>query len=466
MRGHGWFLGVFGAGVVLRVVTMLGYRPALWFPDTYTYVVTAMRPRPDLVRPAGYSLLLRLLEPFHSFALVTVVQHAMGLATGALVYLVVLRRGGPRWAAVLASAPVLLDAYEIEMEHLLASDTLFTFLVVTAVCVVLWRRPLTWRLALAAGLLLSIATLTRSAGLPLVVVFGFFLFRYGYRHARAVPLVFLAATLVPVAAYAGWFTATYHRVGLVGANGVFLYARTMSFADCAIMRPPADLAVLCDPRPPDQRPPSQYFVWDENAPLVRLPGITFTQETDTLAGRFAALAIRSQPADYAGSVLVELARSFAPGRPVYPDAETYAYYQFPETAPPPPDRFPATVGADFARRYEQGPIGTQVAEPYAGWMRAYQSVVALPEPLLLMVLLVPPVVAVAARRARPRRGALLPWTSAWVLLLVPAATAEFDYRYVLPAVPLACLAAALSVPVRAARTDPALGEVGETVKNM
>src|SRR5690606_23778924 len=82
LRRHRWFLAVFAVGAALRVAAMLGYRPALWFPDSYTYVVTALRPSPDLVRPAGYSMFLRLLEPFHSFAVVAFVQHLLGLALG------------------------------------------------------------------------------------------------------------------------------------------------------------------------------------------------------------------------------------------------------------------------------------------------------------------------------------------------------------------------------------------------
>ncbi|MFD0891416.1 glycosyltransferase family 39 protein, partial [Streptosporangium algeriense] len=170
-----WFLAVLGLGVVLRALAMLGYRPALWFPDSYTYVVTAMRPRPDLVRPAGYSMFLRLFEPLHSFALVTGVQHLLGILTGVMVYLTARRLRAPAWAATLACVPVLLDAYQVELEHLLVSDTLFTALVVAAVCLAVResgdRRGRMVR-AGVIGLLVAAATLTRTVGLPLVVLLG------------------------------------------------------------------------------------------------------------------------------------------------------------------------------------------------------------------------------------------------------------------------------------------------------
>ncbi|WP_246267665.1 hypothetical protein [Nonomuraea typhae] len=434
---HRWFAGVLALGVVLRVVAMLGFRPVLWFPDSYTYIVTVFRPRPDLVRPAGYSMFLKLLEPFHSFALVAAVQHLMGLAVGVMVYAAARRTR--MWVRTLAAAPVLLDAYQVELEHLLVSDTLFMFLVAGAVVAAI-RREVSWRLAAGVGLLLAAATLTRTIGQPLVVLVACW---FLLRRRIAVTGVMLVAALVPVMAYMGWFYATYDRMGLVGANGVFLYARTQAFADCRRMDPPPDLRVLCDPRAPEDRPPSQEYIWSPDSPLVRLPGITFSRENDDLAGRFAMLAIRSQPLDYAGSIVSELARTFTWGRPVYPDQEIYDYYEFPEGQPGPPGRHAAQLGAQLAEdRYERAPVGTRVVEPFAGWMRIYQDVVRLPGTILLIVLLAPPALAVIRRRSE--MGWLLPWSTTWALLVVPAAVAEFDYRYVLPAVPLACLAAALA----------------------
>lgn len=461
LRRHGWFVGVLTVGAALRALAMLGYRPALWFPDSYSYVVTVMRPRPDLVRPAGYSFFMKLLEPFHSFAVVAGAQHLLGLATGVLVYWLAVRHA-PRWLATLAAAPVLLDAYQIELEHLLVSDTLFIALVTAAIVLALRERPP----AVVIGLLLAAAALTRTIGLPLVaLVFLWFLLRRDPRKAVAL----LMAAAVPIVAYGGWFYATYHRVGLVGANGVFLYSRTMAFADCHRMKPPPDLAVLCDPRPADRRPPSQEYVWSRDSPLKRLPGETFGKETDDKALRFALLAIRTQPLDYLASVLRELGRTFTWDRPVFPNAEVYGYYQFPAQSPPPPGRYAAKVGAEFAKEYERGEIGTRVVEPWAGWMRTYQGFARLPGTLLLLILLVPPAAALRRtwrNRRDPERSPernpehdperppakrptvpaawTLPWVAAWALLLAPAAVAEFDYRYVLPAVPLALLAAVLS----------------------
>ncbi|MBB5777378.1 hypothetical protein [Nonomuraea jabiensis] len=459
-RRHGWFLAVLALGTALRALAMLGYRPALWFPDSYTYVVTVFRPRPDLVRPAGYSMFLKLLEPFHAFGMVTAAQHLLGLATGVLIYRGA--RRAPRWVATLATVPVLLDAYQIELEHLLVSDTLFMFLVVAAValCVPERRAPAAGGVV-AIGLLLAAATLTRTVGQPLIVLLAAW---YVLRGRLRLAGLLLATALVPVIAYGAWFYATYQRVGLVGANGVFLYARTMSFADCARMDPPPDLRVLCDPRPPERRPPSQEYIWAKDSPLVLLPGITFTKETDDLAGRFATLAITTQPLDYAASVLTELGRTFTWGRPVYPDPEIYGYYQFPVTEPGPPGRYPAQVGADYAKLYERGAIGTEIVEPYAGWLRAYQNMVRLPGPVLLGVLLVPPVAAVVRRSGRRRPAPwLVPWSAAVVLLVTPAAAAEFDYRYVLPAVPLACLAAALSIRPDVRRQCESKKEFGDDI---
>ena len=55
-----------------------------------------------------------------------------------------------------------------------------------------------------------------------------------------------------------------------------------------------------------------------------------------------------------------------------------------------------------------------------------------------------------------RPGSMLPWVTAVVLLVFPIAVTDFDYRYLLPVLPFACLAAGLAfAPARETTTPDA-----------
>src|SRR5207244_10676486 len=113
----------------------------------------------------------------HQRALVTAAQHVLGLASGVLLYALLVRHGTPPWAAALAAAPALLDAYVVGSEQMLLSEPLFTALVVGAVGLLLWRpgRP-SLLASLLAGGLLGLAATTRTVGLVLIAVVAVVLF--------------------------------------------------------------------------------------------------------------------------------------------------------------------------------------------------------------------------------------------------------------------------------------------------
>ena len=99
--------------------------------------------------------MLLLLSPFHSFAVVTAVQHLMGLAAGVMLYVLLRRYGLPAWGATLAAVPVLFDAYQIELEHEILPSASFGFLVMVAITLTLWwrgERPL-WATVTAGAIL-------------------------------------------------------------------------------------------------------------------------------------------------------------------------------------------------------------------------------------------------------------------------------------------------------------------------
>ncbi len=462
LRTHWAMAGAVTVALALRVLAVLGYPTILWFGDSVGYLRSAVRLAPSGTRPSGYSVLLAVLKPFHSFIVVVTVQHLLGLGVALMVYALVWRHVRAAWPSrawlpgalgTSVAAPVLFDAYQIELEHLGLSDALFMFLLVAAVVVLLWRTEVGWRTAASSGGLLGLAAVTRSVGWPLLLlVLAWLLLRRHGKRAMVVPGVALTgAYLVPLGLYVGWFHAAHERVALTNTEKVFLYGRTADFADCALIKPRPELARLCPKPPPEDVSPAYAALWTDRSPFAEMRG--GKAAGNDLAGEFAFAAIREQPGDYLRVVGRDVARAFAWERTVYPSPWTFQKYEFPERT--------AKLNKEQARvaRAYTGSAGPRkVVEPYAGWMRAYQEHVFLPGTVLGAVLLVG-----AAGLLWPDRGArrmaLLPWLVAWALLGVPAATADFDYRYVLPAMPFAALAAALAfAPRRHERTAVLSGD--------
>ncbi|WP_235854920.1 hypothetical protein [Nonomuraea aridisoli] len=467
VRRHRVFAAAFGVGAVLRLVTMLGYGPAMWFNDSYEYVSVALHPRPHPIRPDGYSFWLMLLQPFHSFTLVVFTQHLMGLATAALIYaLLRIKFRLPKWGATLAAAPVLFDAYQIQLEQLVMSDTQFMLLVVGVITLVLWKRRLTWKAGAVVGLLLALTWLTRSIGLPILALVVLYLLvkRAGWRPVTAV----LTACAIPVLAYMGWFASAHGKFAMTNSDGLILYMRTAIFADCNKMDidkyREVELLLLCINDPVDQRKDyAQWYLWGQGngdgtgtGEVLHRWGTNkkWSEITNEAASAFATRAILSQPGDYLQVVARDFLRSFHWSRPRFPDESTYNMYEFrpyvqidengqPKRLPKWSSYAGGRTDTD-AFAYEQGPPETRIVHPWADIMAGYQKVFYLRGIMLGGILLIG-LYGVVVRWRTFGGPVVLPWLGSVGLLLAPAATAEFDYRYVLPAVPLACIAAAITL---------------------
>ena len=181
-----FFAAALAAGAGLRLVAMIGYPGALWFAgDSYVYVGAALRLQPNLSKTTGYSLFLKALEPFHSLILVAGLQHLMGLGIAVMIYVLARRSGvSQRWATA-ATLPVLLDGFFIEDEHMVMAETLFTFLVMLSMLLILWKSRIGWPVALLAGLLAGYAVDVRSEGLPVLALFPVVLLIRGLRQDGA-----------------------------------------------------------------------------------------------------------------------------------------------------------------------------------------------------------------------------------------------------------------------------------------
>ena len=445
LQAHWLICGVLAAATLARTIAVLGYRPGLWYPDSTPYIQDALHLAPNAIRPVGYSFLLWLLVFAHSVLFVIIVQHIMGLATGTLVYSLLRRHRLPAWGSAMAAVPALMSAYAIQIEHYVLADALFGLLVMVGLALMLWRpRPHIWVCGIA-GLLLALAALARSQGMLLAVPFVLYLAvaRLGLRRFLASAAVLSVSFLIPVIAYCGWFNQTLGSFEITTSTGAFLYSRVAAFAQCSVDKPPAAERWLCISAPPGDRQSENWYVWAPQSPLAHGPQWEFSNEVNHLATGFALRAMLAQPGAYLRVVWDSTAETFLP-EPATNHSQDL--YKFPAAEPKSLDvltkRNAESPAYGYAYNGGADP-STTLTQPFANWMRVYQRYVTVPGPLIACIVLVGLVGAVLARR---RGGPTwLAWVTGVVLIVTPAATADYDARYVVASIPVFCVAAALAI---------------------
>src|SRR6201994_1298325 len=220
--GHRLFIIVLTPAVLLRVDAELGYRWHAWFNDSFQYIQNTVHFNLDPTRVSGYSIWLKILQPLHTYAVVTILQHLMALAVAVMIYALARHRfRTPAWLATLATVPVLYDGFEIQLEHLIMADVPFLFTL--AVTLLLWDPAPSLRRCMIIGALLGLSEVMRSVGLPLLAVFAVYMIikRISWRKVAATIVV----CLIPVFGYAGLFYAEHGQFAMTESTGVFLYSR-------------------------------------------------------------------------------------------------------------------------------------------------------------------------------------------------------------------------------------------------
>lgn len=427
-RAHWVFLALLALGTVIRVVVHLAYQPALIYWDTYPYMESMAEGTPGPVRPFGYSALLLLLPLESGLDVVPAFQHLLGLLMAVAIYALLLRLGVRRWLAALATAPVLLDAFQLNLEQQIMSETLFEVLILGGLVVLLWNHKPGVYAAAAAGLCFSGALLTRPNALLIIgpALLAVFFLR-GLRKGLVPATVLMVAFVAPVVGYAFWFHAHHGVYSITSFEGPSTYARAAVVVDCDSLEMPDYEEVLCPRMPVSERLPQDNYIWSPESPrhdVVPPPGMT----KDEVAAQFATRVIRQQPFRYFRSVAYDFIRGFSPVRTSGPKDVAVARWQFHDGYP----LYNAKATYALLRRYGHGPPMT--VPSLTSLLPTYTRFVVTPGPLLFAAMLAGFATAAGIGRAKTSglRTAAFLFSAVTIAVLVPSSLLIFSWRYQLP----------------------------------
>lgn len=455
------------AGLVLRSVAMASWWPvSLETVDSWPYATYAAG---DLLgspqHPPGYSILLATLGTLtRSLPVFIVLQQLAGIASALVLFAAVRRLAGSRWVALVPAAVVLLGADQIYLEHAIMSEGPFLLLISLSLYAAVRalekaRGQIPW--AVAAGVLLGMASVVRSAGTFMVVTLVAALsIGCSGRFSPRPALVAGAATLVVLGGSVAAHFVVEDRLVLAPSPGWHLYSHAAQYADCQEFDPPLGTAALCERLEPERRPGSDHYLWNLAAPGHEVLGVQPRPAFETLdsvavgdllhadldrnddeIGAFARAAIRAQPSDYARTVARDLLRYWVPSvRRDVPGvgADLSPSLDFARSSPPAVTSTTKLGLLNFFDPFEvvRRPGGLDFLQGYQRVFRFGATLLSICTLLMALGLLAGPRVA--------RVGILLFGGSGLAILVPPVVAGTYSGRYTVPAAGLVAAGAAMA----------------------
>ncbi|MGH3300518.1 MAG: hypothetical protein ACRDOK_02350 [Streptosporangiaceae bacterium] len=448
-RQHWLAIVLLLAGLVLRVLAQLAYRPALLYIDSVKYLRDSQGNDPE-----GYKAPLRAILFVANLNTVAAVQHLLGLAMAVAIYVLLLRRGASRWLAALAIAPLLLDGYQLQQEQTIMPTTWFEALIVAGLAILLWRPDPGWRRVVAAGLVLGTSATFAQVGEALVLPAVIFLLAVGggWRWAVGRAAALCVAFALPIAAYC---TGSYLATGqfALSHQGVTsLYGRTAAAVDCATIRLTAAERAIC-PAAAQQAHGDDWLAFNPAAPVQAIYRSESRAAVDSTITTFDSRVLSQQPLRVLDAYGRDVLKLFAVTRQTAPGDPPITRWQFAKSFPYFTPHASKQEVSGIVRQFGGGQ--PMVWRPVADFLHHYQLDGGYSSgPLLVLFTitgLAGSLVLVARRRLDPRSrqlalGCLLFFGSAVFVLLV-SDLFVFSWRYQIPALVTLVPAGALGLNV-------------------
>lgn len=446
---------------------MMAYHPAIIYIDSLKYLYSYWSGSD----PVEYKIPLKLILAFGDLGTVEFVQHLLGIAMAIALYAVLVRRGVPRWLGALAIAPVLFDAYQLQVEAMIMPDVWFEAMVVAGLVVLLAKPTPSLPRLIIGSALLGASTGMRQAGEILILPALVYVLAIGggwrlvLRNAVAVTAAFVLAVVL----YMGSSLSLTGHFWISESSVSLTYGRMAAVADCATLSLPADEKPLC-PTKAQQAMGPDWLDHNGLSPLhtyflnETLPAGVKGGTNGPLVSKFNRAVEFQQPLRLIGGIMRDSVKLFAPTRHTSPGDTPIWRWQFQGNFPTyDPYIFiknnriwilvpPLSSGKTMLLKPAFGGP-PQVDAPVASFLRNYQLKGGYtPGPLLALFVvtgLIGSLLIFARRRLGPSgrgvaQACVLFFVTALALLAI-SDLFEFTWRYQLPALVTLPAAGALGI---------------------